>query len=400
MIIQQSKIVLRDTAKLLKHQKEKEMLRGEKFNVFSILKMETKENETHSAFLAALLNPEGSHLKGTIFIELFLKSINDKTIDIASAKVKTEHVVGATDYINKTGGRIDIYIWDKNGYTVSIENKIHAGDQEAQIERYCKHNKDKNTVYYLTLNGTEPSEYSKGTLICGTHFHAISYATHIIDWLSLCMKEASDSPILRESIKQYIILLKKLTYTMNNEEEQELLEVILSNYESSRFLANNINKTIANFNHKIRVSIFDSLTKKIGEKYQINYGNSTENANSQLWIRIKGYETEKLFFGIQNFSVNVDSYFGKGIFIGIFIMNGNYADDYKNLGEKKSNFWSAIKPFTNYKNLEIDLQNATFLNKLFTSEDFYDGFVEHIVTETIEYIENHTDDVIPFLKPL
>ena len=36
---------------------------GDFFNIFSILKMETDEVKTHSAFLAELLNPKGSHDK-------------------------------------------------------------------------------------------------------------------------------------------------------------------------------------------------------------------------------------------------------------------------------------------------------------------------------------------------
>jgi len=397
MDLSKPKIVLRSVKQILKHQKEKEVLRGEKFNVFSILKMETRENATHSAFLATLLDPLGTHLKGSLFLELFLKSINDKTIDIDTAKVKVEHPIGKNNFEDKTGGRIDIYIWDAKGNCLSIENKINAGDQEAQIVRYCNYNKVKNQVYYLTLDGKEPSDESKLNLICGTHFHTISYGLHIIDWLTACMKEASDSPILRETVKQYIILIKKLTNMIDEEEEKELLEVILNNYESSVFLANNINKTISNFNNKIRLSIYESLSEKIVENYTVELGNNTDKINSQLWIRIKGYETHKLFFGIQNFSVTVDHFFGKGIIIGIFVMNGNYLEEYKELGEKRNNYWCAVEKYSEYRNLEIDLQNQVFLNKLFTSQDFYDGFVEHIVAETIVYLEKHCVDVCELL---
>lgn len=400
MDLHQHKVVLRSTKQILKHQKEKELLKGEKFNIFSILKMETRENDTHSAFLAALLDPSGTHLKGPVFLELFLNCINNKSIDVASAKVKTEHSCGPIDLINKTGGRIDIYIWDKNGHCICLENKIYAGDQMAQIERYCNHNQGKNQVHYLTLNGVEPSPESRGDLVSGTHFYNISYGSHIVNWLTLCMKEATDSPILRETLKQYIILMKKLTNTIDKEEEEELLEVILNNYESSIFLANNVNKTIANFNNKIRQSIFESLTEKLSEKYIINYGNSTESTYSQIWIRVKGYETEKLFFGIQNFSVNVDPFFGTGIIIGVFLMNDNYDERHKVLGEKRSSYWCAVEEFCDYKNLEIDLQSPVFLSKLFSSKDFYDGFVEHMVTETIKYLERQTENVIKLLSPL
>lgn len=40
------------------HRKEQRS-RGELFNVFKILKLDTDETRTHSAFIAELLNPEG-----------------------------------------------------------------------------------------------------------------------------------------------------------------------------------------------------------------------------------------------------------------------------------------------------------------------------------------------------
>ena len=42
------------------------------FDVFSILGFEADEVRTHSAVLAALLNPQGSHRQGDAFLKLFL----------------------------------------------------------------------------------------------------------------------------------------------------------------------------------------------------------------------------------------------------------------------------------------------------------------------------------------
>ena len=54
-------------------QKKERQKRGEYFNIFSVLRLETKEVRLHSAFLAELLNPEGSHGLGKQFLELFKK---------------------------------------------------------------------------------------------------------------------------------------------------------------------------------------------------------------------------------------------------------------------------------------------------------------------------------------
>jgi hypothetical protein len=45
------------------------------FNLFSILKVEGAEVSTHSAFLANLLDPSGTHAQGDLFLRAFLREI-------------------------------------------------------------------------------------------------------------------------------------------------------------------------------------------------------------------------------------------------------------------------------------------------------------------------------------
>lgn len=130
--------ILKTTGRILQYKREKEILKGERFNVFSILGMESKENETHSAFLCELLNPSGSHFKGNLFLKLFLGTIGDFTIDVNTAQVMTEKHIGFKNNKEKTGGRVDIYIWDGRGNSICVENKIYASDQFAQLERYLQ----------------------------------------------------------------------------------------------------------------------------------------------------------------------------------------------------------------------------------------------------------------------
>ncbi|WP_298119073.1 PD-(D/E)XK nuclease family protein [Flavobacterium sp.] len=403
--LKQCEQMLTDTCKLIRHQQEKEKLRGEKFNIFSILKMEHRENDTHSAFIAELLNPKGTHLCGTLFLELFLKSITDEQkeenfnkihkLDIPSTKVKTEHYIGPRNDKDKTGGRIDIYLWDKNNNCISIENKIYAVDQYAQIERYYKHNEGKNTVYYLTLWGNKPSINSCGSL-SESDYHIISYKKHIIEWLTLCMKETYDYPTLRESIKQYTLLIKKLTHTMNNEEENELFSLILKNYDEAVYLAENVNKALSKFKGRLRETVFKKLQEKLGNDYLIYKGSNIESSYSQIWIKLKGKEEQKLFFGIQSFAVNKDNYFGQ-LFVGIFIFNGDYKDEYIELGRKRSNWWLEDYLFEDFKGYKVDLCDSDTLKKLSLDNDFYKDFTDYIVTKSINYINSHHDKLATFL---
>lgn len=395
--------LLKDTGTLVKHQREIDLLKGENFNLFSILKMESNENKTHSAFLRELLAPDGSHLMGDKFLQLFIEKINYAgALDYKSTSVKVEHHVGTVDLLNKTGGRIDIYIEDSYGNTISIENKIWAGDQEAQVERYVKHNEGKNTVYYLTLNGNEPSAESKGELTSGDHFLKLSYKEEIKNWLECCLKEAAEVPILRESIKQYIILIKKLTNTMGSETSKKLAELIFDNYEAAEAIHSNFNSVKNNINNSLRECVLSKLNLNIdlGNEFNFQVGYKIDKPFSQIWINPKINDDKgfvpKIRFGLETFSgIGRDE--GQ-MFIGIFIGNQN-VDDF--LAENKKlegdEWWLNTTKISNYEEFELKLANPKLLKRV-CSSDFKEGLATHIVKECVAFLNLHKETVLKYLK--
>lgn len=390
------KPLLKSVRKIVQHQKELEIVKGEKFNVFSILKMESKENETHSAFLAELLNPKGSHLQGNIFLKLLLNQLKIEFINLDSATVTTEFYIGIRDDENKTGGRIDIFISDNNNNNISIENKIYADDQYAQIERYCNYNKSNNRVYYLTLKGDEPSPESKGELIEDEDFYILSYRNDIVEWLSACLKEAAELPILRESIKQYLLLIKKLTHQMEKTMEKKLLSEISNHLNEARYIAQNYDKVISEKGQEIRELVITKLKESLQDKYVIIEGKPIENKFAQIWIKIKEYEHEKLFFGIETFN-------GKGnngkIFMGVFNNSGKPSDYFNRIDVNKSNlYWANTKTIPEYKNCKAKLSDAETIKHLYNDSDFQKGFIEHIVSNILEYLNDQTDSLINYFK--
>jgi hypothetical protein len=303
------KALLRNTKRIVAHQNEMMIAKGENFNLFSVLKMETKEDSTHSAFLAELLNPEGSHKKGTIFLELFLQTINhNKNIEgkkelfiIPKAKVTTEFYIGKVNPEKETGGRIDVFLKDSKENTISIENKINAPDQPKQVKRYYNYNKNKNTVYYLTLLGKNPKKMSRVNLIENTGFYNISYKKHIIDWLELCLKEVANFSGLRESINQYILLIKKLTNTMADKYQTEIINLMMSNVEESKFIANNYDNALLNLKNNFRKDLMEKLKLDLSINYDLDLGAEPKaNRISQLWIHLKS--NPDFLFGIESFS--------------------------------------------------------------------------------------------------
>lgn len=119
--------------------------RGEDFNVFTVLGLWSEEVRLHSAMLAELLSPEGSHGCSDAFLEAFIKDVIteevikamvDGTIDLKHTIVTTEYTVGGINEDATKGGRIDILLEFPNRTGIIIENKIYAGDQSNQLRRY------------------------------------------------------------------------------------------------------------------------------------------------------------------------------------------------------------------------------------------------------------------------
>lgn len=287
--VQQIENLLDRARGLVDRQENERRLRGETFNVFSILRMERLERYTHSAFLCELLNPQGSHLMGATFLKLFLEVIQLKNhIRSDKSSVTPEYYIGPVDNNKKEGGYIDIYIEDINKNSISIENKIDAGDQEYQIERYVNHNNEHNKVFYLTLFGDNPSEVSVGNSSGREHFSFISYSKHILQWLEKCLKETAEHPILRESIRQYIILIKKLTnQLMDNKMEQTIQDLVRKNYSAAKAIETSIRLLENNVFYELLTIVKDYLLSKLPESsgWVIELDNDLTTNKKGLHIR-------------------------------------------------------------------------------------------------------------------
>jgi hypothetical protein len=197
------------------------------FNVFSILRNDHDEVHLHSAFIAELLNPKGSHGCGCTFLEHFLQEVD---IDRGSA-LETRSVFVDVERRYSEFGQIDILL-KIPGRIIILENKVYAGDQKAQLKRYFQfalargYKKDQIHILYLTLNGTDPSPESLDGLDLQL-ITRISYRKELLRWLDRCVRHASLLPALRETIAQYQNLVKKLTGTsMNEANTSEVIDLL------------------------------------------------------------------------------------------------------------------------------------------------------------------------------
>lgn len=207
--------VIRDE---LSTRKVRRQLLAERFNVFSALGLDRRENY-HSRFLAYLLDAQSDHDQGSFFIErllhLFWELEKDKfpkssVLHDGSSRIVAEQF--ADDY-----GRPDLVIYLPNDTVVAIENKIDHVEGERQLPRYrawlkslrpADHSGKKRLLVFLTPDRREPASANdrddpKVDLLLG-------YGD-LVKWLSNCILELpSTATQLTKVLEQYQQLCKTI----------------------------------------------------------------------------------------------------------------------------------------------------------------------------------------------
>ena len=221
-------------------QQEERNRKGENYNLFSILSIERYELK-HSALIANLLDPEGSHGCGDAFLRAFFEiALKERTYlfeDCTLPHSYTEYYTGPI--AGDTGGRIDILVESKSShYGLIIENKIYAGDQDKQLTRYDNYGRetfgaDGYLLVYLTLYGCDASKESTATKSAEeVGYLRLSYAEDILRWLEQCVRLADNKPLVRESLNQYIRTIKQLTYQdMNQKDIRKIIDLAVDHPE-------------------------------------------------------------------------------------------------------------------------------------------------------------------------
>ncbi|WP_286844130.1 MULTISPECIES: PD-(D/E)XK nuclease family protein [Sphingobacterium] len=385
-----------DTVKdIFKLDEERKLKERTQFNVFEILKLQSNENRTHSAFIAELLNPHGSHLMGTTFLKLFLE-VTDLLpwFSLDGVRIKLEKHIGKVDLEEIRGGRVDIFI--ENGkQTICLENKIYAGQGHYQVERYLKHNEGNNRVLYLTLQ-EDGLDLKIDHRFDGQWQH-ISYSKTIIDWLERCLTVIDENYyLLKESIKQYIVLVKKLTGTMEDKKSAaDLKKLIIENIELSRAVSVNYREVLIDIKNEFQQEIHDRLKKQLPDGWTIAIGKKANGPNASIWIKPPN-EQAMLWFGIETFS-------GMGSFkdqfiVGVIDMKRQYAEEFNRSFENHNTFqkkdtWLDYKIIKDHEDKGLNFNDDLFLVRLEQDTDYREALTEHILNVFSDYF-NRSNEVI------
>ena len=316
------------------------------FNVFSVLRSESDEVNLHSRFLAALLDYRKAPDKPRANLEDFLQTVAEHG-DFKSDEAKKrfcEAIASGFDVarVERERDNIDILISNSAGQAVVIENKIWAGDQHRQLQRYHENLEkrgfeDRNIhVLYLTPHGHEPSDDSKGKLevVC------ISYDNTLPPWLERCQERAYAEPGLRESIAQYLNLVRKLTGTDWTEEYMEALKDLSVKGNNPR-LIHDLGEALINAKIGLLVLLWEdiecALEERIGrqpreKRLVVDIGRDITG----YVTRQKGYTDFGLYWPLQGCPAGTSlaaAMLLEGILIGIRLSKDEYPAEYAKLGE-------------------------------------------------------------------
>ncbi len=185
------------------------------------------------------------------------------------------------DYYEKEG-RIDILLKTEN-HVVVFEVKVGASDQEHQLIRYKKELEnnfkgEKHHYFYLTLDGTTPSENS---LVCKKcekkcsvsigEYKRLSFNDEIYNWVEKLVSEYEEHSLA----KDFLEVLK-----MNRNNNREYVEVLK---ESVKYpmMVSSLSEAMPLLWDEIRNTFF----KEIANELINNYGFNMEIETQQIYKR-------------------------------------------------------------------------------------------------------------------
>ena len=287
------------------------------FNAFSII--DCLEIQL-SRMIGALLDPNGSHAQGDLFLKLFVDMFLPKRLipgGISKINLKLEQS-------DEVAGRLDILVDFDGKFGIGFENKPFAEDLNEQISSYCdyissRYGEQNHIFVYLSGDGSMPDEASLPRLRreeMGERFVNVPYK-QLREWCLKCAAAAKQSgadrlAVVIEEFAEYISREFMGINTKKNELMGKAIENnILEAYEMNLLWQENHKVYDECWREKINELFNIELPKLIFERLkEMNVFNENWDwQNGSFDIRINNFEGFKFFKkNWKHFKIGILSY--------------------------------------------------------------------------------------------
>ena len=207
------------------------------YNLFNLSTYTSHLENFHSDVIASLLDVNGLHDQGNLFLMLFIEFLNRDY----HCKLQMKDFTDAQ--VLREKGRIDIWIRNEaKGKAILIENKMNnAGDREGQIDDYHEYSETRGNckveaIVYLSLDGLKPTPAIGANLeklICNIGAFTNTKGDLISGWLQPCLNASLNNKDTSSLLNQYIKLIHHLaSKQMDNNTLNEFYDFINQNHAS------------------------------------------------------------------------------------------------------------------------------------------------------------------------
>lgn len=274
---------------IIKRYEEEEIRNGYGNNIYSMLDMERDEVKTHEHTIYSVFqNQNNNEIKQKLFAAFMRTMELEEKYSLTEWEVEKEYFIG--------DGRIDLFFHScDNKMAVVVELKIDAEDQSEQLTRYYDYVQKESyadyEIVYLTIDGREPSEQSVSGIPETCHVRRRSFGEHVVNWLSECIDVLEKNSLDSSLLKQYEILLKKITQETNREREIEELFCDRDSLLAGMALVDALEEAKG----KVICQFFDKLSDEISaDEDSCEYCDEVHT----VWVKVIGFHARNTTYSL------------------------------------------------------------------------------------------------------
>lgn len=214
--------LMKDWRRFHRESRDRDLGKAESFNIFKILNIAHDETKLHTPFLAGLFRSNGTHAQGTLFVREFLSQFTtpDQLPTYVFDRFDDSYICREEEFVHESG-RMDIVIERLTGerekrFCVVVENKIFAGEQQDQLDRYSqyldRHDVPETRKFLVYLHAREESHRPRsGANVPRDRLKVLRYQDHMARIFRKCLQDNMIKAFnVRDVVAQYLAVIEQI----------------------------------------------------------------------------------------------------------------------------------------------------------------------------------------------